>query len=183
MFLTCLCTIQSGRFSRWWLCTWRYPAARLFGGLFVVQGVLFALRGGLRPAMQFGAQWNSSGVVGGVLLAYALLIYPLIGIVLGHAYPAAPTFGVPCPTTIFTFGLLLWTTGRMPSHLQVIPALWALLAVSAALNWGVWEDIVMPVAAVTACGMFFARDRRLRATVARMRATSKGSIPAAARGI
>ncbi|WP_414541485.1 DUF6064 family protein [Nostoc sp. CCY0012] len=29
-------------------------------------------------------------------------MYPLIGYALGRIFPTSPTFGVPCPTTIFT---------------------------------------------------------------------------------
>jgi hypothetical protein len=44
-----------------------------------------------------------------------MVVYPLLGIRFGHSYPRAPLFGVaPCPTTIFTFGLLLWATRSVP---------------------------------------------------------------------
>jgi hypothetical protein len=94
------------------------------------------------------------------MIAYALIVYPLIGMSLGHAYPYLPTFGVPCPTSIFTFGVLLWTTGRVPRHVLVIPVLWSLVAVGAAVSWGVLEDIAMPIAAFTASAMLLLRDRR-----------------------
>ena len=61
-------------------------------------------------------------VVGGLFLLYALAIYPLLGWLSGHTYPRSPSFGLtPCPVTIFSVGLLLWTTGRVPKYLLVIP--------------------------------------------------------------
>lgn len=48
---------------------------------------------------------------------------PSLGVAIGHTYPAQPTFGLPCPTTIFTFGLLLWVRPPVPWSLLVIPVL------------------------------------------------------------
>lgn len=39
------------------------------------------------------------GMTGSLLMLYAMMIYPALGYFLGHVYPKAPTFGVPCPTT------------------------------------------------------------------------------------
>src|SRR5690606_19424891 len=71
-----------------------------------------------------------------------------------------PTFGVPCPTPIFTFGMLLWAAGTVRWPRFVVPSLWAFIAVFAALGWGVWEDAMMPVAAVIAIVMVIRRNRR-----------------------
>lgn len=60
-----------------------------------------------------------------------------------------PVFGVtPCPTTIFTFGLLLWTASRVPLYIIVIPFIWSLIGVSAAINLGIIEDYGLVVAGV-----------------------------------
>jgi hypothetical protein len=54
-------------------------------------------------------------VLGVALIAYAVVIYNALGYVLGHSWPNLPVFGVaPCPTTIFTFGMLLLATGPLP---------------------------------------------------------------------
>ena len=82
-------------------------------------------------------------------MAYALFIYPIIGLNLGHVYPAAPSFGVPCPTTIFTFGVLLWAA-NVPRYLLFIPGLWSIIGFSAALTMGIREDIGLFVAAIIA---------------------------------
>ena len=83
------------------------PAASIFAVAFIAEGVLIAWLGVVRSQTLFEPRVNTAGVVGMVLIAYAILAYPAIGYWLGHRYPSAPTFGVPCPTTIFTFGMLL----------------------------------------------------------------------------
>jgi hypothetical protein len=133
-------------------------AAWAFGTLFVLQGIFFAFSGVLGNHLRFGVDRGVRGVVGGVLIGYALVIYPLVGAALGHRYPAAPSFGLPCPSTIFTFGLLLWTTAPVPRHLLVIPVLWALIGSSAVFNWGVLEDAVMPLGAILATIMLLRRS-------------------------
>jgi hypothetical protein len=56
-------------------------------------------------------------------------------------------FGVaPCPTTIFTFGILLWTIKKVPAYLLVIPFLWSIVGISAAINLRVPQDYGLVVA-------------------------------------
>jgi hypothetical protein len=139
------------------------PAAWAFGTLFVLQAVLFAVAG-FRHRITIGASGDPSWTLGAIGIGYALGLYPILGTALGHAYPGTPTFGVPCPTTIYSFSILLWTRGRFPLHLLVIPSLWALAAAPAALGWGVLEDVGMPLSAVVAVLLLIRRNRRLRST-------------------
>jgi hypothetical protein len=61
----------------------------------------------MKGAVFFAPQKTLAGTCGALLVFYAMVIYPLLDSVLGHGSPQAPLFGVtPCPTTIFTFGLL-----------------------------------------------------------------------------
>jgi hypothetical protein len=62
---------------------------------------------------------------------------------LGHDYPATPTFGLPCPTTILTIGVLLTVQGSVPVGLSVVPILWAFIGGSAALLLDVQTDYVL----------------------------------------
>ena len=87
------------------------------------------------------------------------MIYPALGAALGHRYPAVPTFGAPCPSTIFTFGILLWTAPPVPKRLLVIPFLWAVLTAPMAIGWGVVQDIAMPIIAVLAVVLPLIRNR------------------------
>lgn len=124
------------------------PAALLFGIAFVMQGVALLWMGLRGHQLQFGLRRGGTVLVGGLLMAYALAIYPLLGYTLGHRFPASPTFGVPCPTTIFTFGMLCWTRAPVPSLLLIVPGLWALIATFAASQLGVSEDYGLLIAAI-----------------------------------
>ena len=133
------------------------PAAYLFGGMVLVQGVFFLWIGVVQNRLKFRAMANPRGVAGALLMSYALVIYPLLGAQLGRSYPSSPTFGTPCPTTIFTFGILLWTSGTVPRYLLIIPALWSLIGFTAAFSLGVTEDLGLLVAGVTATGLLWQR--------------------------
>lgn len=137
------------------------PAARIFGALFLFAGVLFAWTAARQRRLVIEARWDASGVVGAILIAYALVGYPLASLLAGHRYPAAPTFGAPCPTTIFTLGLLLWVRGHIPWSLVVIPLAWTLVGTSAAISLGVPEDYGLAVAGVAMLALVSARNRHV----------------------
>jgi hypothetical protein len=121
-------------------------AAFFFGLIFILQAALFFYVGVWEGKLSFGIYFDSSGITGAILLVYAMLIYPALAILFGHRYPATPTFGLPCPTTIFTFGLLIWTNQRVPRLLLIIPLIWSAVGFSAALLLKVTEDFGLPVA-------------------------------------
>ena len=124
--------------------------AYLFGSVFIIQGLAFFYFGVIREKIKFNFNLELSGIIGLVLIVYALAAYPVISYLVGHIYPRSPTFGVPCPTTIFTFGLLLHSTTRVPWFIVLIPLLWSLIGFSAALNLSVKEDFGLPVAGLLA---------------------------------
>lgn len=124
------------------------PAALMFGVAFVIEGALIIWLGMVRSTLRFDPGRNVATVIGLVFLVYAVVAYPLVGYVLGHRYPSAPTFGVPCPTTIFTFGLLLLTPAPRLRSIVVIPVAWAMLGFSAAIQLGMWEDLGLVLAAI-----------------------------------
>jgi hypothetical protein len=136
-------------------------AAYVFGAFFIAQGVLFLMAASGRLDLDFRFTADAYGITGAILTAYALVIYPILGAALGHGYPYAPVFGVtPCPTTIFTFGLLLWTKRGVSGWLFVIPGLWAVIGFMAAISLGIREDVGLLAAAVVSIGMIFLRRRR-----------------------
>jgi hypothetical protein len=58
-------------------------------------------------------------------------------------------FGVaPCPTTIFTIGILLLARGRWVVWLSIIPLLWSAIGLAAALQLGIPQDFGLPVAGI-----------------------------------
>jgi hypothetical protein len=136
------------------------PAAPVFGGLFVVQAALLARAAGSPGDMVVTRDWL--GIGGAALVLYGLAIYPLAGYLAGHRYPASPTFGLPCPTTLFTVGVLLWMRPLRP-RLMVIPVLWSVIGFTAAFRLGVYEDIALAGAAVIGVAAMLAGAFRRRA--------------------
>jgi hypothetical protein len=136
-------------------------AAWLFGTAFLVQAGLFIHEGIVRGDLEFGFKPGVYSITGMLFILYAAAVYPLIGSALGHGWPGSPAFGIaPCPGTIFTFGMLLLTTRRVPKHLLVIPALWSLVGFTAALSLGIKEDVGLLIAGVVGTVLLVARDRR-----------------------
>jgi hypothetical protein len=136
------------------------PAAILFGIAYLVQGGLFLLA--LRAPLHFAFDGTLRSVSGLVFVLYAMVIYPLLNLQLGHSYPQMPVFGVaPCPTTIFSLGLLLWVRSRVPWWLLPIPLLWSLIGASAALQLGMVEDSGLALAALLSAPLLLRHNRRL----------------------
>ncbi len=138
------------------------PSAALFGGLFIVQAGMFVWLAVRRPVTTFIVRRDLAGVLGGAIILMALIVYPSLGWLAGHRYPATPTFGLPCPTTIFTFGLLLWAQPALPRRVLVIPGLWAVVATFAASQLGMVEDFSLPLVALVASAVVLTGRRRVR---------------------
>lgn len=127
------------------------PAAWAFAALFVVQALLLGRHAASRAALRLQPPAGVRGVLAVGLIAYAMLLYPLIGRLGGHAWDALPMFGVtPCPVTLFTFGVLLLCADRVPMRLLVVPVLWSLIGGSAAWLLHVPQDGVLLVAWIAA---------------------------------
>jgi len=116
------------------------PAAFGFAALFVLQGILFIVAAA-RGTLHFGVPDNALAWAGVALVFYAAVLYPLLGRLAGHEYPALPMFGIaPCPVVIFTFGLLLMATTRVSRWLLVAPVAWSLIGGSAAFLLRIPQD-------------------------------------------
>lgn len=126
------------------------PLAMGFAFLFVLQALLFVLAAISANKLLFVVEQNVRSAAGLCLIVYALLIYPILGILAGHGLMAGPMFGVaPCPTTIFTIGVLLLARSRWVPWLSIIPILWSLVGLAAALQLGIPEDLGLPIAGAT----------------------------------
>jgi len=102
-------------------------------------------------------------LLGGCFILYAMVVYRLLGISFGHSYPRAPIFGVaPCPTTIFTFGILLWAIKSVPAYLLVIPLIWSIVGMSAAVNLRVPQDYGLVVAGVLGTALILIQSRKAK---------------------
>ncbi len=132
--------------------------AYYFGVLFIIQGILFFIFGVLQGKINYEFNKNIFNNVGLLFISYALLVYPILGHILGHQYPYSPTFGLPCPTTIFTFGVLLFAGKRISVWLLVIPLLWSIIGISAAINLTIYEDFGLLIAGVIGFTLLLAHN-------------------------
>ncbi len=132
--------------------------AYAFGAASVLAAAAFAWHGVARGRLRFSGRHRGWFWIGAAVQTYALALYPLASIATGHPFPVMPTFGLPCPTTIFTIGLLAWLAPGIPAAVLVVPSLWSLVGVQAAWLLGVEPDlallVVMPIALA-----LVARDR------------------------
>ncbi|KAF0116850.1 MAG: hypothetical protein FD150_186 [Rhodobacteraceae bacterium] len=118
------------------------PIARLFAVVFVAQALLLVWAALARPGLRLTPGNDLVSILGLACIGFAIVIYPALGWLAGHRYPAVPMFGVaPCPTTIFTVGVLLLGDWREVRGLLVIPALWAAIGGSASILLGVPQDL------------------------------------------
>lgn len=125
------------------------PAAYGFGALFVIQGILFLVHT-FRDKLEFELKSSTAGIIGVFFILFGLLFYPVLIYFLEHAWLTTITVGLPCPSTIATFGFLILTSSQFPKHLLLIPSIWTVIGISAALNFGVYPDYMMPVSALIA---------------------------------
>jgi Family of unknown function (DUF6064) len=136
-------------------------AAYLFGTLFITQGILFLIFGVFQNKLSFQFQKDKYGVTGIFLIAFALIIYRVLGCFLAHVYPSSPSFGLPCPTTIFTFGILLLNQKRCPIGILIIPFIWSIIGFVAALQFGILEDTGLLLASLATTTMLIYRNKKI----------------------
>jgi hypothetical protein len=117
------------------------PAARIFAALFMLQAFGF-LQLVVRHQPRFALGGTPRQQFAAALLASSLL-YPALVLLSGFELPRAPIFAVPCPTVLFTGGLLLAAETPVHRSLFVIPILWSLIAGSAAVLFGVIPDLML----------------------------------------
>lgn len=125
------------------------PVARFFGAVFILQGLLI-MYAALQNRLHFSFSNNASDYTGYFFMLFGIIIYPLIGLsMLGEPLKII-SLGLPCPTTIFTFGLFIMARSHFPKYLLIIPTLWAIVGLSAAVNFGIYQDFMLIIAAISA---------------------------------
>ena len=123
------------------------PAAFGFAALFALQALVLAICAIRPPNLRFEIKGNWRSFAAMALIAYAMLLYETLALWAGHGLMQGPIFGVaPCPTTIFTAGILLLGHGSVLKWLSIIPVLWAVVGTSAAVLLGITEDLGLGVA-------------------------------------
>jgi hypothetical protein len=130
------------------------PAAYGFGVLSMLGGLLFLWQGVIRKRLEFAFIRSVRTALGTALIAFALIVYPVWSTLAGHGYPELPTFGLPCPTTIFTIGVLALASGAGLRAVLVVPILWFLVGSQAAFLLDVKPDLGLIVAGIVAVGLF-----------------------------
>lgn len=122
------------------------PLAYVFAGFSVAGAAVFFWQGVARRRLEF--RWSNTprAIAGLVLVAFSLVVYPAWSTYSGHAYPALPTFGLPCPTTLFTLGLLGLAVSPYPRSPLVVPVAWCFVGAQAAFLLDVQADLSLVVA-------------------------------------
>lgn len=132
-------------------------AAFLFGGLFVLQGLFFLIETFYRKKLEFKFSGKWMDYIAYFFIIFGIVIYPILLFYLENSLELTITLGLPCPSTILTFGFLMLASSRLSKYLLIIPALWTIVGTSAAINFGVYPDYLMPVSALIAIIYFFVR--------------------------
>lgn len=131
------------------------PAAYLFGALCLIEAAVFLWFAFARSDLESGVTRGPGSLLAASLTGYALILYPLWSMYSGHAYPELPTFGLPCPTTIFTIGLLTRVRVRRHWRLLLVPIVWSLVGLQAAFLFDVYPDLGLGIAGLVAAALAF----------------------------
>lgn len=122
-------------------------AAYIFGALFVVQGLLFFVEFFIRNKFELIFENKRITYIGFALLIFGAIVYPIIGLTLGKPIEYSIILGLPCPSVIFTIGIMIFLRKNLSKYLLIIPVLWAFIGFFAAIKFGVYQDIALPVSA------------------------------------
>ena len=147
------------------------PAALYFAVFFLAQAAMLWVYGVARGRLELHLRNDVAGWIGAAAILYAVIAYPVLTAFYGHVFPDAPTFGVPCPVTIFTIGLLLWAQRPYPNALLIIPLVWAAIGTFAATSLGMQPDYGLTAVAIAALGIVLwrvAREHALHLPVLRL---------------
>jgi Family of unknown function (DUF6064) len=78
------------------------------------------------------------------------------------------TVGLPCPTTIFTIGVLAFAVPPCPRSPLIVPVLWCFVGAQAAILLSVRPDLGLIAAAAVGIGLLI---------TARQQSRASGSVP------
>jgi hypothetical protein len=128
--------------------------------LFVIEAGIVVYTGIFRQSLSFKPKLDAYGIVGALLVLYSMIGYPAIEYLLGRGYPDLLPFGlVPCPMTVFTLGLFLWSDKKLPGYVVTIPIMYSLSGVIP-ISLGIVEDIGLVIAGLVTLGMILYKDRK-----------------------
>jgi hypothetical protein len=137
------------------------PVAVVFSGFFVLNGLTYVIAGNVKGKLSFKIDGQWIRIVGYIFMAYAMVVYFLLGMSSGHTYPRMPVFPLaPCPLTIFTFGVLLTAEKKVPWYIWIIPFVWSIIGFTAALRFGIKQDFGLLVAGIAGLILMLIAGRR-----------------------
>lgn len=122
--------------------------AYVFAAVFLVQSILMFVYA-VRPGWQAATAGSRHACLGLAIIAYALIGYPLAGVLAGHPLRWSAFGLTPSPLVTFTLGALLLTVQRPPGALWIAPLLYSLTGFVWVAS-GSWEDIGLILSAVAA---------------------------------
>jgi hypothetical protein len=124
--------------------------AYAFGGVFILQGFFIINETFNDNKLIYALKLKNRHILGYVLIAYSLIFYPLVSYFIQGSASNIESLGLPCPTTIFTFGFFMLTSVRFPRYLLIIPSVWALIGLITAINFRIYEDFIIILVAFLA---------------------------------
>ena len=122
--------------------------AFVFGGFFILQGLLILINTFSKDRLNFNFSPQSKNYFGYFFILFGLFIYPLLSYFFQGSFSRTISLGLPCPSTIFTFGFFIIAGNKFPRYLLIIPSIWAAVGLSAVIQFGVYQDVMMPIAAI-----------------------------------
>ena len=125
-------------------------AAYIFGFFFVTQGILIIIYTFGKNKILYNFKPLTQDYFGYFFILFGLIFYPIIGYISEGSFSRIIALGLPCPTTILTFGFFLMAKETFPKYLMIIPSLWSIIGTSAAINFGVHQDVMLIITAIIA---------------------------------
>ena len=145
-------------------CFLYWAPSHIFGYIFgifcVLQGIMF-LYSIIKSNIKIGSQDITYTVIGILFVLYSIIGYQIFGYYLGHIYPKFFAVGlVPCPTTIFTFGIFLIFNIKIPIKYFFIPLTISLGGFLAAYK-GIYEDIGLIIVGILGTILIILRNTQI----------------------
>lgn len=135
----------------------------IIGVLWIIIGVVFLYIGVYKEGLSFKFTGDSSSIIGAIFMVYALVGYPILQMMYGQFYPAMLLFGgAPCPFTIFTFGLILWTDKKVPIIIPLLLLIYAIpVGFLATFLYQIWVDLALiPVSIIGLILIYYRNSKK-----------------------
>jgi hypothetical protein len=129
-------------------------AASYFALAFALEGVLLLWLGTVRDRLTMAPPSLMRQRAGLGLVLFALLLFPLIGPLLGRSWTQAEVFAMaPDPTALATLGILLSVGTRPVWVLFPIPVVWCLISGATLGAMESPDSAIVPISALLAVGL------------------------------